>query len=342
MPKLTVKQRQEKLFGELDLSGLEPWPLKLVDSAWSLMAENCDIFSFKPSTLSCTHSTKHVIKVTNDAPFKEWFRQIPPEMLDSGTIHPSQSAWCNAVVLVWKKDGSLHFCIDFCHLNAHTKKDSYPLPRTHEALESLVSAGHFSCLDLKSGFLQIRMDKSSKQYTAFIVGNLGFFDCNYMLLGLCNAPAMFQWLMKNCLGELNLTYCLIYLDDIVIFLKMAEEHLHHLCIVLEQFGEHNLKLKLSKHSCFRKEITYLAHWVLEDGVWPSNSNLEAIAECALPQSYKEVRVFLGFVGQYQMFIREFTCIAQPLSEYLTEEGASRKSEWLSLTEDAFKAFKALK
>ena len=74
------------------------------------------------------------------------------EMLESGTIRLSQSAWCNAVVLVRKKDGGLCLCIDFRCLNAHTKKDSYPLPRIQEALESLVDTSHFSCLDLKSGF----------------------------------------------------------------------------------------------------------------------------------------------------------------------------------------------
>ena len=86
----------------------------------------------------------------------------PAEMLESG----SQSAQCNAVVLVRKKDGSLWFCIDFHHLNAHMKKDSYSLPRIQEALESLVGAGHFSCLDLKSGFWQIKMEEALKQYTA--------------------------------------------------------------------------------------------------------------------------------------------------------------------------------
>ena len=96
-------------------------------------------------------------------------------MLESGTIQSSQSACWNAVVLVRKKDGGLWFCINFCCLNACMKKDSYPLPRIHEALESLVGAGHFSCLDLKLGFWQIQMDEASKQYTAFTVGNLGFF-----------------------------------------------------------------------------------------------------------------------------------------------------------------------
>ena len=136
-------------------------------------------------------------------PFKEQFRWIPllmfeevrnhlKEMLEFGAIRPSQSAWCNAMVLVRKKDGSLCFCIDFCHLNAHTKQDSYPLPRIQEVLESLVGTGHFSCLDLKSGFWQIKMDKASKQYTTFTVGNLGFFECDRMPFGLCNTPATFQ------------------------------------------------------------------------------------------------------------------------------------------------------
>ena len=84
------------------------------------------------------------------------------EMLESGAIRPSQHAWCNAMVLVRKKDGSLCFCIDLHHLNAHMKQDSYPLPRIQEVLESLVGAGHFSCLDLKSGFWQIRMDEALK------------------------------------------------------------------------------------------------------------------------------------------------------------------------------------
>ena len=147
-------------------------------------------------------------------------------------IHPSHSAWCNTVVLVWKKYGGLCFCIYFQCLNTHTKKDLYPLPRIQEALESLFGAGYFSCLDLKSWFLQIKMDKSSKQYTAFTTGNLCFFECNLMPFRLCNTQATFQQLIQNFLGELNLIYCLIYLDDIVIFLHTVEKHLHHLCLVL--------------------------------------------------------------------------------------------------------------
>ena len=106
---------------------------------------------------------------------------------------------------------------------------------------------------------------------------------------------------------------------------MAEEHLHHLCIIFVWFREHNLKLKPSKCDFFRNEITYLAHQVTKDGVCPSNMNLKVIAECAPPQTYMEVHSFLGLVGHYWRFIKGFICIAQPLSDYLAGEGASRKS-----------------
>ena len=187
----------------MDLSSLDLWTPELADAAHQLLAEYHDVSSLDPAELGCTHSTEHIIKVTDDNPFKEQFRQIPPpmveevrnhlkEMWESGAIRPNQSAWCNAMVLVWKKDGSLHFCIDFCHLNAHTKKDFYPLPRIQEVLESLVGTGHFSCLDLKSRFWQIKMEEALKQYTAFAVGNLGFFECNRIPFGLFNTLATFQ------------------------------------------------------------------------------------------------------------------------------------------------------
>ena len=70
-PKMTIKERQEKLFEKLDLNKLGTWPLELADSAYSLLAEYHDIFSLESCELGCTHLTEHVIRVTDDAPFKE-------------------------------------------------------------------------------------------------------------------------------------------------------------------------------------------------------------------------------------------------------------------------------
>ena len=77
-----------------------------------------------------------------------------------------------------------------------------------------------------------------------------------MPFGLCNVQATFQRLVQNCLSELNLIYCLIFLDDIIIFLQTVEEHLHRLCVVFNWFREYNLNLKPSKCSLFKEEINY--------------------------------------------------------------------------------------
>ena len=236
-------------------------------------------------------------------------RQHIDEMLEAGAIRPSNSPWCNVVVLVHKKDGGLHFCIDFRKLNAKTKKDSYPLPHIQETLNSLVGARVFLMLNLKSGFWQIMMDEDSKQYTAFTVGNLGFFKCERMPFGLCNAPATFQRLMQNCLGELNLTYCLIYLDDVIVYAKDEGEHLDRLRTVFERFRGDNLKLKPSKCNLFQKEITYLAHDVFAEGIRPSKAGLKAVAEFLEPTNYTQIRAFLGLVGHYHQFIKGFLKMA---------------------------------
>ena len=77
------------------------------------------------------------------------------------------------------------------------------------------------------------MEGVLKQYTAFTVGNLGFFEWDHMPFGLCNVLAMFQRLMQNSLGKLSLIYCLIYLDNVIVFSQTAEEHLHRLCVVFD-------------------------------------------------------------------------------------------------------------
>ena len=180
-PTLTEAERQDLLLEKLDLTGLEAWP------------EYHDIFSLEKCDMGHTNATKHkiVLKDPDTPPFKECFcRILPPQldevrehlklMLDAGVIQPSNSPWCNAVVLVRKKDGSLHFCIDFRKLTSLTVKDSHLLPHICETLESLAGAAHYSTFDMNSGFWQVPMDEESKQYTAFTLGSMGLYECESM------------------------------------------------------------------------------------------------------------------------------------------------------------------
>ena len=186
------------------------------------------------------------------------------------------------------------------------------------------------------------MDEASKQYTTFTMRNIGFFECECMPFGLCNALATFKRLIQNCLGDLNLTYCLIYLDDMIIFSKMEEEHLHCLHVVFGHFRELNLKLNLTKCEVFKNEINYLAHHVSNEGVQPSKENLKAVVEFAQPQTYTKIWAFLGLVGHYQCFSRGFTHTVQPLLIHLSGAGASKKYKYIMLMEDTHGIFEMLR
>ena len=352
---LTETERQDLLLEKLDLPGLEAWPQEQAEQARSLLKEYHDIFSLEKCDIGHTNATKHkiVLKDPDTLPFKERFRRIqPPQldevrehlklMLDAGVIRPINSPWCNAVVLVRKKDGSLCFCIDFRKLTSLTVKDSHPLPCICETLESLAGAAHFSTFDMNSGFWQVPMDEESKQYTAFTLGSMGLYECKSMPFGLCNAPPTFQRLMQNCLGELNLTYCLIYLDDVIVFSNTPDEHLRRMRVVFNCLHEHGLKLKPSKCEVFKLEINYLAHHVSQKGVLPSKKNLESIAQCPPLDTYTKVKSFVGLVGHYRCFIKGFAKIAVPLYDLSSGDNKEKKSEHVDLSPKAHEAFNRLK
>ena len=209
-------------------------------------------------------------------------------------------------------------------------------------MESMVGARHFSYMDLKSGFWQVQMDEESRQYTAFTVSSMGVYEFLHMPYGLCNAPAMFQHLMQNCLGELNLTYALIYLDDVIVYSKTEEEHLVRLHAVLERFMEHGLKLKLSKCSFFHTEISYLGHKVSAARMELGTDDLKGIAEIAPPATYTQVQKFLGATGYFRHFIKGYARITKPLNDLLQGEIASLNHTQLGYPRTPWRHFRNLR
>ena len=252
-----------------------------------LLIEFQDIFALSDLELGRTNLVKHHIPVTNLVPFKDRHTRIPPSqfeplrkllrnMEEVGTIRKSNSPWSSSIVLVKKKDGNLRFCIDLRKLNARTVKDAYALPRIEETLDYLAGSKWFSTLDLKSGYWQVELDEESKPLTAFTAGPLGFYKCEWMPFGATNAPATFQRMMETCLGDLHQNWCLIYLDDIIVFAKTQEEAITRLGTVFQKLREVRLKLQPSKCELFKTSLLYLGHIVSEDGIRTDPKKIEAV------------------------------------------------------------------
>ena len=254
--------RVKKIFESLNLQGIEFWSEQQQQSAKALITEYQHLFAMNLSELGKTSLVQHDIKLDNMTPFKEQYHRIPPhqyeevkkhlkEMLDIEAIQRSTSPWASPVVLVHKKEGSLRFCIDLRKLNNTTIKDVQSLLRIEDSLDCLDGATIFTSLDLQSGYWQVELIEASRPLIAFTIGPLGFYECVWMPFGLTNTPATFQHLMESCLGEMHLKWCIIYLENIIVFSKMPEEHIERLRGVFEKLPAAGLRLKPSKCEFFK-------------------------------------------------------------------------------------------
>ena len=129
--------------------------------------------------------------------------------------------------------------------------------------------------------------------------------------GLAQAPAYFQELMTGVLKDLP--FAMAYLDDIIIYSSTPEEHLEHIKTVFEKLYLAKLSMKLSKCHFFAKEIQYLGHILGVEGIKPVPAKTEAIKAMHPPVNPKQVRTFLGLVGYYRKFIKNFAKMAKPLT-----------------------------
>ncbi|PIK55614.1 Retrovirus-related Pol polyprotein from transposon [Apostichopus japonicus] len=256
-------------------------------------------------------------------------------MLKRGVIEPSSSPWASPVVLVKKKDGSTRFCVDYRRLNDITTKDSYPIPRIDDSLDSLNGSTWFTTLDLASGYWQVEMDESDREKTAFITHS-GLYQFCVMPFGLCNAPATFERLMEKILSGLQWQTCLVYLDDVIIFGKNFEEHIAAIDDVFTRFKLAGLKLSPKKCFLFKQKVEFLGHVVSKDGVSTDPSKVAVVKNWPRPNCVRDVRGFVGLCSYYRKFVKNFTLIARPLHR-LTEKG--KRFLWNEECEEAFNALK---
>jgi len=163
--------------------------------------------------------------------------------LEANVIEPTSSKLGFPVVLVPKKDGTLLFCVDYRLLNVVTKKDSYPLPRMDECIDSLCEATIFSTLDCNACYWQVAIAPEDREKTAFVCQE-GAYQYKRMPFGLTNAPATFQRSLHIMLSGVKWQSCLIYLDDVIVYSKTEEEHVGHVDRVMRLLRDTGVTLRL--------------------------------------------------------------------------------------------------
>ena len=312
---------------------------------YMILEEFKDTMQDKPGRTSLTEHTIHTgsAQAVRLAPYRiphayrdAMIKELK-EMEKDGIIEPSVSEWASPIVVVKKKDGDIHLCVDYRRLNAFTFMDAYPMPRTDELLDRLGKAKYITTLDLARGYWQVPMSEKDKAKTAFTTPR-GLFQFQVMPFGLSGAPSTFQRMMDTLIRGPE-SYTAVYLGDIIIFSETWKEHVQHIRAILTCLQESNLTAKPKKCQFGMFECTYLGHVVGNGHVTPDPEKVRAVENFPKPLTKKQIRGFLGLTGYYRKFIENYASIATPLTD-LTKKSLPDKVTWTKECDEAFLTLKS--
>ena len=239
-------------------------------------------------------------------------------MLECGLINPSTSKYGTPVILIKKHNGGKRMCIDYRALNHLTTTNNYPLLRIDDLFNHLKNTWVYSKLDLLSGYWQIPVKEEDWHKLAFKT-NLGLWEPRVMPFGVKNGPACFQRVMNDVFQNSYGVNMLVYLDDILIYSPGEEEHLEDLRSVLTQLREHGYYVKKSKCEFGKREIDWVGHKLIENGIAVQPNKTKVIEEWKQPTNITELRAFLGMVNYYHKFVSRMAMIVRPLNELLQKD-----------------------
>jgi hypothetical protein len=220
--------------------------------------------------------TKHPYRMVADE-LAELKKQLQ-ELTDKGFIRPSASPWGSPILFMKKKDGSMRMCVDYHSLNVITIKNKYPLPRIDDLLDQLQKAKYFSKIDLRSGYHQMKIRPKDIAKTTFVTRYVQY-EFMVVFFGLTNAPTYFMNMMNKVFMEELDKLVVVFIDDILIYSEIVEEHEKHLRIVLEKLRQNQLYAKFEKCEFWLEKVAFLGHLWTADGIAIDLAKIEAVIEC---------------------------------------------------------------
>uniref|UniRef100_A0A2N9INV2 Uncharacterized protein n=1 Tax=Fagus sylvatica TaxID=28930 RepID=A0A2N9INV2_FAGSY len=312
------------------------------------LRENADVFAWSHEDMPgiSTEVMVHKLNVNPSMhPIKQKRRVFAPErnaavmaevdkLLTAGFIREVYyPEWLANVVMVKKPNGKWRMCVDFTDLNKACPKDSYPLPRIDQLVDS--TAGHklLSFMDAFSGYNQIRMEEEDQEKTAFITSR-GLFCYKVMPFGLKNAGATYQRLVNKMFHDQIGRNVEVYVDDMLVKSKENEDHLTDLKETFQALRTYNMKLNPEKCAFGVSSGKFLGFMVSQRGIEANPDKIKAILEMSPPTTVKEVQSLTGKAAALNRFVSRSTDKCLPFFKVL------RKAfQW---TEECQRAFEELK
>lgn len=346
-----IKDKEDRipqLLKELDLGHLSETEKRHI---LQICTKYADIFCLENDNLTITDIYSPVIKVKKEAqpiyskPYKlphtqkvEVEEQIR-KMVEDQIIERATSAWNSPILLVPKKSSGdkkkWRLVIDYRKLNVVIEDDKFPLPNIDDIIDALAGAKYFSHLDLSQGYYQCLLRPEDRPVTAFATPS-GQYQMTRLPMGLKISPSSFSRLMTIAMSGLDMTKCLVYLDDIIVFGKSIEEHNKNLIDVFEKLRKVNLKLNPKKCNFFKTELLYLGHLISAEGIKPDPAKIDAVKRWPTPTNADEVKRFVAFANYYRKHIKNFAQLCTPLN-CLTRKGV--QFIWSDECDQAFDTLK---
>ena len=309
----------------------------------ALVHEYKELFSDSPGL---TQMRCHDVDVGESRPVKQHPYRVNPRkkeiidkeiayMLEKKIIEPSQSEWSSPILLVPKPDGSSRLVVDYRKLNSVTRDDSYPISRIDDCIDRVGKAKYVSKFDLLKGYWQIPLTERAKEMSALVVHS-GVYVFRVLPYGMKNSAATFQRVMNEVIAGLK--GCEMYIDDAVVYSDTWEEHVERIRAFFERLKRANLVINLVKSELAQAHVTYLGHEVGQGCVKPREAKVQAILEYPVPNDKKQLMRFLGMIGYYRKFCRNFSDVVCPLTRLLKK---NVKFLWNDTCQSAFEKAKAI-
>ena len=245
-------------------------------------------------------------------------------------IHKFQNSADALIFFIFWKNEELHFCVDYCELNIIIIKNCYFLSLTSKLLNQLNSSIVFSKIDLQNIYHKIYIHQNNKWKTAFHMW-YRHFEYQIVSFNLTNISIIFQVYINCALCDLIDNFCIVYLDNILVFLKSKKKHYQHLQLIIKCLWHAELYANLKKCKFFKLKVKYLDFLINENDLHMNLSHVQMISDWCNHSSkiFHNIQIFIEFCNFYWWFIFNFADIAWFLHSLLYDMKKNRKSDLIT-------------